>query len=628
MGLDAHSLWSVRKKEGEREKMKKKRKKCRGEREREKKIDQNLTPFLSLLLPKQKHYFSQQGFNLFRTAPLDGYAGSLVVAVSKKDLVSGKYRNPAVAFYSNFDQTLAYTVQPTQTQPGSEHEASRNGTIYLVSTAPVVQSEPNVPALAAWAATQTSLLSEEDFPRASPAAAVTPAAGREETSTSDFSFAAAAAAASSPSSRTIDPFPGIPRISNAAIVPTPAYRDPGAFKKSKLAVQQPSPGWGLDGGDARTLQHVFSGGLAWTSAQTVMRVGGPQAPLSIGPVYFALLPEWETRRKKTRGGAAAATAAAKQQRQQREGLLAEREKEEQLDDGEGGETEEVYAPKLVAAGYVAAPGERSCLNSFLLFPFFLLLLWRETNGEEEIHQRKKKLFSPQNKNLKTGGRSIARPAIVATRTGTAYVAAYLSHSDFAMSPVIAEVDLFSGPTRVMVPALSPVPLEPSNADRLFKAGDPKGGGTLRVGDYSAAVLGDDLKTAWFASEWSGGVPSPACVEQQGPTKCPSWSTFVSRVDLSAETRGGGGEPTAAERVRAARKGGVGGGGVEAGKRSSPGGLGKTGGSPSASSSWLPLPRVGGALGGPVAGGEKALSALAAEAKKASSSSSGQKEARN
>ena len=116
----------------------------------------------------------------------------------------------------------------------------------------------------------------------------------------------------------------------------------------------------------------------------------------------------------------------------------------------------------------------------------------------------------------------------------------MSGSDFAMSPVVAEVDLFAGPSRVMVPALSPAPLEPSNADRLFRAGDPKGGGTLRVGDYSAAVLGDDLRTAWFASEWGGGVPSPACVEQQGPTKCPSWSTFVSRVDLPAGEEGTGG----------------------------------------------------------------------------------------
>lgn len=213
-----------------------------------------------------------------------------------------------------------------------------------------------------------------------------------------------------------------------------------------------------------------------------------------------------------------------------------------------------------------------------------------------------------------------------------------------MSPVVAEVDLFNGPSRVMVPALSPVPLEPSNADRLFKAGDPKGGGTLRVGDYSAAVLGDDLRTAWLASEWSGGVPSPACVEQQGPTKCPSWSTYVSRVDLPAGEEGNGASPTAAERVRAARKvgggagaGGAGSGGVEVGKKNVAGGLGKTGGGggsgPSSSSSTsFPLPKVGGALGGPVAGGDKALAALAAEAKnnnKASavSSSSGQQKAR-
>ena len=570
--------------------------------------------------PQKKH---AQGFNLFRTAPLDGYAGSLVVAVSKRDLVSGEHRNPAVAYYSNFDQTLAYTVQPTQTQPGTRLDESRNGTIYLVSTAPVVQSEPNVPALAAWAATQTSLLSEEDFPRSGAAvsSAAEPAAAEEETSTSDFSFAAAAAAASS-SSSTVDPFPGIPRISNAAVVPTPAYRDPGAFKKSKLAVQQPSPGWSLDGGDARTLQHVLSGGLSWTSAQTVMRVGGPQAPLTIGAVYFALLPEWEARRKKKGAEAASSApgAAAKQ------GLLAERE--EELDDGsgEGGETEEVYAPKLVAAGYVAAPGERERVVEWHLFASVPENEGRKRRRRRNLPTEEKKTLQKtynENKKQKTGGRSIARPAIVATRTGTAYVAGYMSGADFAMSPVIAEVDLFSGPTRVMVPALSPVPLEPSNADRLFRAGDPKGGGTLRVGDYAAAVLGDDLRSAWLASEWSGGVPSPACVEQQGATKCPSWSTFVSRVDLAEEARGDGSSPTAAERVRAARKGG----GVEVGKRSGAGGFGgagRGGGPPSSSSSSsLPLPRVGGALGGPVPGGDKALAALAAAAKEASSSS-GQK----
>ena len=286
---------------------------------------------------------------------------------------------------------MAYTVQPTQTQPGTAHESSRGGTLYLVSTAPVVQSEPNVPALAAWAATQTSLLSEEDFPRgggqaaaaepAAAAAAAAAAAEKETTSTSDFSFAAAAAAAaasssssSSPpsSSAAVDPFPGIPRISNAAVVPTPAYRDPGAFKKQKLAVQQPSPGWGLDGGDARTLQHVLSGGLAWTSAQTVMRVGGPQAPLSIGAVYFALLPEWETRRRRKRAAAAATAGPGAKQQQ---GLLAKDREEEEEGPGDGeGETEEVYAPKLVAAGYVAPPGEEVFCGAFFFFFFLVLFL--------------------------------------------------------------------------------------------------------------------------------------------------------------------------------------------------------------------------------------------------------------
>lgn len=358
VGLDAHSLWSVSGRKERRERAE--RREREGKREKNKKVEGKK---LKLLPQRTTNQPTNQGFNLFRTAPLDGYAGSLVLAISKKDLVSGKYQTPAAAFYSNFDQTLAYTVQPTQTQPGSQHETTRNGTIYLVSTAPVVQSEPNVPALAAWAATQTSLLSEDDFPKvgtsSEAAAAVTATTAAKETSTSDFSFAAAAAAAASSSATAaIDPFPGIPRISNAAVVPTPAYRDPGAFKKAKLAVQQPAPGWGLDGGDARTLQHVLSGGLTWTSAQTVMRVGGPQAPLSIGPVYFALLPEWETRRKKGKGGGGNNKAVSAAKQLQQEGLVAEKEEDlSQLDESDA-ETKEVYAPKLVAAGYVAAPGER------------------------------------------------------------------------------------------------------------------------------------------------------------------------------------------------------------------------------------------------------------------------------
>jgi hypothetical protein len=140
------------------------------------------------------------------------------------------------------------------------------------------------------------------------------------------------------------------------------------------------------------------------------------------------------------------------------------------------------------------------------------------------------------------GRFIGRPAITATKGGTAYIAAYMSGADFAMSPVVAEVDLLTGPRRVIVPVRSPGPLQPSTVDRLWKAGDFGGGGTLRVGDYSAATL-DESGHAWLASEWSGGVPSPLCADAYGPTKCPNWSTFVTRIDLGAATG-----PTAAARA--------------------------------------------------------------------------------
>ena len=358
------------------------------------------------------------GFNLFKQD--EGYAGSLMLAVSKADLVGGRAASPAHAVYSNWNQELAYTVQPSQTQAGTPHDTGRGGTIYLVSTAPVVQNEPNVPALAAWAATNTSALAAPDFPAS-----------------------------------------GIPVISGVALIDTPAYRDPGVFKAKKLGVLQPAPGFPLDGGDARTLQHVLSGGVLWTATQTVMYVGAAAGGnLTIGPAYFAVLPRW-------RGSD--------------------------------------YAPRLLTAGYVGAPG-----------------------------------------------RFIGRPAITASKTGTAFIAAYMSGSDFHMSPVVIEVDLLAGPRRIIVPVRAPGALQPSAVDRLWRAGDAAGGGTLRVGDYSAACL-DERGHAWLASEWAGGVPSPLCVEAFGASKCPNWSTFVTRVDL-----GSSGGPTAA--ARAPPEGGVGGGG--------------------------------------------------------------------
>lgn len=55
--------------------------------------------------------------------------------------------------------------------------------------------------------------------------------------------------------------------------------------------------------------------------------------------------------------AAAAPGAKQQQTRVQQGLLAEKEEDQVDDSGSDAENEEVYAPKLVASGYVAAPGE-------------------------------------------------------------------------------------------------------------------------------------------------------------------------------------------------------------------------------------------------------------------------------
>lgn len=190
-------------------------------------------------------------FNLFVTEPGEKYAGVLAMTISKKDLLKGDKAEPAYATYSNWNAELAYTVQPAQTQAGTKHDAGRGGTVHLISTGPVTQNEPNVPTLAAWAITNTSAMAAPDFPRG-----------------------------------------GSPVVSKVALVETPAYRDPGAFKAERLAMPQPSPGVPLDTGDARTLQHVASGGVNWVATQTAMHVGAATSPLVVGVAYWALVPGW------------------------------------------------------------------------------------------------------------------------------------------------------------------------------------------------------------------------------------------------------------------------------------------------------------------------------------------------
>ena len=349
-------------------------------------------------------------FNLFG----DGYAGVLVLALSKADLVSGAHARPAVAAYSNWPPDLSYTIHPTTTQAGTPHDEARGGTLWIASTGPGTQNDPNIPALALWAVTRTSALAAPDFPGS-----------------------------------------GTPIVHRAALLQSPSFRDPASY--DRLGLTQPAPGAALDPGDGRTLQAVYSGGLVWASSQTVMRVGGPTAEKTIGVIYWAVEPRW---------------------------------------DGSS------FAPRLVASGYAGVPG-----------------------------------------------RFLGRPAITATRVGTAFIGVTLTGEDFFPSPAVVEVDLLKGPLAVRVPARAPGILYPTMPDELW-APKGEGKGYMRGGDYGAACL-DEAGNAWTASEWAGGVPSPSCVKREGKGACPNWSTFVSRsVEAGAEAGAGAGT-RAVDRVPAA-----------------------------------------------------------------------------
>ena len=117
---------------------------------------------------------------------------------------------------------------------------------------------------------------------------------------------------------------------------------------------QPEPGVPLDSGDARTLQHVYSGGVLWLSAQTAAHVGSADAPLSVAVVYFALLPSWnDTAAVEEEGGTAAAAGgnsvmlSSKQQQHQTQALVP---------GALSNRHSAAFSPRLVAAGYFAAPG--------------------------------------------------------------------------------------------------------------------------------------------------------------------------------------------------------------------------------------------------------------------------------
>ena len=100
--------------------------------------------------------------------------------------------------------------QPSQTQAGTPHDPSRGGTIYLASTGPCTQNEPNVNMVAAWAMTNTSSLGSPGF-----------------------GVAVAGGGKGGDASAPRSPSWTIPSISKAALVEVPAYRDPGAFVSGK-----------------------------------------------------------------------------------------------------------------------------------------------------------------------------------------------------------------------------------------------------------------------------------------------------------------------------------------------------------------------------------------------------------
>ena len=212
---------------------------------------------------------------------------------------------------------------------------------------------------------------------------------------------------------------------------------------------QPEPGVPLDSGDARTLQHVYSGGVLWLSAQTAAHVGSADAPLSVAVVYFALLPSWnDTAAVEEEGGTAAAAGgnsvmlSSKQQQHQTQALVP---------GALSNRHSAAFSPRLVAAGYFAAPG----------------------------------------------GGSLSRPAITAEPDGTAWVSALLTGPSTHPTQVAARADLVDGPSALHAAALSPVILGPTVPDKKFKgslssgnAGNGAGNktGTLRAGEFFLAEI--------------------------------------------------------------------------------------------------------------------------------------------
>jgi len=447
------------------------------------------------------------GFNLFGS----GYNGVLVLAISKTSMLEGKKKEPAAVAYSGWPGDLAFTVHPTTTQTGSQSSPgptpTSGGAMFLLSTGPATQNDPSRNEVAIWAATDTAALSADDFPSKNPNGELR-----------------------------------LPKISAPANVPVPAYRDTASFRGSRLGLDQPYPGIPLDGGDTRTAQAVFSGGLIWCAAQTAMHISKPDSPLVIGVVYWAFEPLW------TPVDASDASLGYS------------------------------FVPKLAATGYVGKNGgwwwEEEGVGVGGVF-FFLKSVFFVFFG---LKKKRTFFFSflfppplpnpqrldPTNKTKtgagldtaltgKPGKTHVGRPAITASAKGTAWIGGILTGLGTNPTAVAVEVDLFSGPQAMHVGAIAPTVIYPLSADE-------RDTGWLRGGDYSAAAMGDGGETAWMSSQWSGGTGAKQCYSKfdavsggQGSSSCPSWGTWVSRAKVEV------GGASAVERV-AEKKGSKGSGG--------------------------------------------------------------------
>lgn len=233
--------------------------------------------------------------------------------------------------------------------------------------------------------------------------------------------------------------------------PTP----PPKQKAERLAMPQPEPGLPLDSGDARTLQLVSSGGVLWFSAQTAAHVGSPDSPLSVAVVYFALLPAWNDTAscEEERGGAGSGSLAAGAAAAGSSVLLSSKQQQSAssppplLPGALSNVHSASFSPRLVAAGYLAAPD----------------------------------------------GASLSRPAITATPDGTAWVSALLTGPRTHPTQVAARADLLAGPISLHASVLSPVVLGPTVPDKKFRGSASVGNAVNGAGNKTGSLRAGEEK---------------------------------------------------------------------------------------------------------------------------------------